>query len=90
MLKALATTIQKHLLDDELPKDMVAVCEWYSRIPKTSSLKFRFRKDTDRARYSFVNCAGIVRIDLAGSSSSSASEDVYTITTEVRAMLLRA
>ena len=74
-------------LDDELPKDMVAVCEWYSRIPKTNSLKFRFRKDTDRARYSFVNCTGIVRIDLAGSSSSSASEDVYTITTEVRAML---
>ena len=74
-------------LDDELPKDMVAVCEWYSRIPKTNSLKFRFRQDTDRARYSFVNCIGIVRIDLAGSSSSSASEDVYTITTEVRAML---
>ena len=31
-------------LDDELPKDMVAVCEWYSRIPKTSSLKFRLRR----------------------------------------------
>ena len=66
---------------------MVAVCEWYSRIPKTSNLKFRFRQDTDHARYSFVNCIGIVRIDLAESSSSSASEDVYTITAEVRAVL---
>ena len=27
-------------LDEELPKDMVAVCEWCLRIPKTNNLKF--------------------------------------------------
>ena len=74
-------------MDEEPPKDMVVVCEWHSQIPKTNNLMFRFRQDTDRARYSFVNCIGIVRIDLAESSSSSASEDVYTITAEVRAVL---
>ena len=51
-------------LNGELPKDMFVVCEWYSRVPKSQNLKFQFRQITDRAKYSFLNCIGIIRIDL--------------------------
>ena len=70
-------------LNEELPSDMFAVCEWYSAISGTENLKFHFRKLSDRTKYPFANCIGTVLINIDDSDSSSA-EDTYTITTEMR------
>ena len=69
-------------LNEELPSDMFAVCEWYSAISGSENLKFHFRKLSDRTKYPFANCIGAVLINIDDSDSSA--EDTYTITTEMR------
>ena len=53
---------------------------------KSQNLKFQFRQIADRAKYSFLNCIGIIRIDLSESGSSN-NRDIYTITADVRVVL---
>ena len=69
-------------LNEELPSDMFAVCEWYSATSGSDNLKFHFRKLSDRTKYPFANCIGSVLINIDDSDSSA--EDTYTITTEMR------
>jgi len=69
-------------LNEELPSDMFAVCEWYSATSGSDNLKFHFRKLSDRTKYPFANCIGTVLINIDDSDSSA--EDTYTITTEMR------
>jgi hypothetical protein len=69
-------------LNEELPSDMFAVCEWYSAMSGSENLKFHFRKLSDRTKYPFANCIGTVLINIDDSDSSA--EDTYTITTEMR------
>ena len=69
-------------MNEELPSDMFAVCEWYSATSGSDNLKFHFRKLSDRTKYPFANCIGTVLINIDDSDSSA--EDTYTITTEMR------
>ena len=69
-------------MNEELPSDMFAVCEWYSATSGSDNLKFHFRKLSDRTKYPFANCIGAVLINIDDSDSSA--EDTYTITTEMR------
>jgi len=55
-------------LDGDLPRDMHAVCGWYSPIQGTGKLQYHFGDVTDDVMYSFQHLIGVVRIDVVRDS----------------------